>query len=160
MLWIYAANDSYFAPDLVRRMCDAFTSAGGRAQLISLPAFGDDGHYLFSRGGATWTPIVDEFLRAQLVGRRDLLPPPRPAALPLPPQLMSEKGRAGFADYLAAGPHKAFAVSPRGAWAARSGQRSAAEAQAKALEGCGKYAADCVIYAIDEALPAKADAAR
>jgi dienelactone hydrolase len=160
MLWIYAANDSYFAPDLVRRMHDAFTSAGGHAQLISLPPFGDDGHYLFSRGVATWAPIVDDFLRAQLVGRRDLLPPPRLAALPYPPQLTSDRGRAGFADYLAAGPHKAFAVSPRGAWAARSGHRTVAEAQAKALEGCGKYVADCVVYAVDDALPANADAAR
>jgi predicted esterase len=159
MLWIYAANDSYFGPNLVRRMHEAFTAAGGRAQLISLPAFGDDGHYLFSRGVGTWTSIVDEFLRAQNLGRRELLPPPGLAALP-PPLQLGEKGRAGFADYLAAGPHKAFAVSPRGAWASRSGQRSAADAQAKALEGCGKYAADCVVYAIDDALPGKADAPR
>jgi hypothetical protein len=73
---------------------------------------------------------------------------------------LGDKGRAGFADYLAAGQHKAFAVSPTGAWASRSGLRSAAEAQAKALEGCGKYAADCIVYAVDDALPGKADAAR
>jgi dienelactone hydrolase len=114
MLWIYAANDSYFGPDLAQRMHDAFTSAGGRAQLVSLPAFGEDGHYLFSRGITTWTPIVDGFLRGQLIGRRDLLPPPWLAALPLPPQLTSEKGRAGFADYLAAGPHKACRRGGRG----------------------------------------------
>ena len=159
MLWIYAANDSYFGPDLARRMHEAFTAAGGRAQLTSLPAFGDDGHHLFSRGIAVWTPLVDEFLRSQNLGRREPLPSPRLAALPPPPQLR-DKGRAGFADYLAAGPHKAFAVSPRGAWGSRSGQRSAADAQAMALEVCSKYAADCIVYAVDDELPGQTGAAR
>lgn len=159
MLWIYAANDSYFGPALARRAHEAFTAAGGQAQLIELPAFGDDGHYLFSRGVATWTLLVDEFLRAQNLGRRDLLPPPAPAALPPPPQL-GEKGRAAFAGYLAAAPHKAFAVSSRGSFGIRSAARSAAEAREKALENCGNYAVDCSVYAIDDAIAATADAAR
>ena len=136
----------------------AFTDAGGRAKFIDAAAFGEDGHSLFSRGIAIWTPVVDEFLRAQNLGRRDLLPPPAVAALPPPPRL-SEKGRAGFANYLSGGPHKAFAVSPKGAWASRSGLRSADEAQQKALEGCRQYASDCVIYAVDDALAATANAA-
>ena len=159
MLWIYAANDSYFAPDLVRRMHDAFTAAGGRAQLINASAFGDDGHNLFSRGIAVWTAMVDDFLRAQNLGRHDPLPPPALAALPVP-QNLGEKGRAGFADYLAAGPHKAFAVSPKGAFGFRSASRSAAEARDKALENCGKHAPDCALYAVDDAVAATADAAR
>jgi hypothetical protein len=36
----------------------------------------------------------------------------------------------------------------------------AAEAKEQALAGCGKYAQDCAIYAIDEALAATADAGR
>lgn len=44
MLWIYAQNDKYFGPDLARRMHAAFIGAGGRAQLIEAPAFGEDGH--------------------------------------------------------------------------------------------------------------------
>ena len=160
MLWIYAENDKFFGPALARRMHTAFTGAGGRAQFIAAGAFGEDGHSLFSGGVAIWTPMVDDFLRTQNLGRRELLPPPALANLPPPPRL-SERGRAGFADYLAAGPHKAFAVSSRGsAWASRSGRQSAGDAQAKALEACGKYAADCAIYAIDDALAAKADAAR
>jgi hypothetical protein len=137
----------------------AFTAAGGRAQFIDAAAFGEDGHSLFPRGIAIWTPMVDEFLRAQNLGRRDLLPPPSLVALPPPPRL-SEAGRAGFADYLAAGPHKAFAVSPRGSWGLRRGMRSAAEARDKALENCGKRAPDCAIYAIDDTLASSADAAR
>ncbi|MBI5320984.1 CocE/NonD family hydrolase [Bradyrhizobium sp.] len=155
-LWLYAADDSYFGPELVRRMHDAFTAGGGRAQLISLPAFGDDGHYLFSRGIPTWTPLVDDFLRERNLGRRELLPPPAPAQLPSPPRLGAD-GRAGFANYLSAGPHKAFAVSPKGSWASRSGLRSADEARAKVLETCSNYAPDCTVYAVDDAL---ADSAR
>jgi dienelactone hydrolase len=158
-LWIYAENDKFFWPELAHRMHAAFTRTGGRAQFIDAAAFGDDGHSLFSRGIPIWTPVVDDFLRTQNLGRRDLLPPPAPAALPPPPRL-SEKGRAGFADYLTAGQHKAFAISPRGAWALRSAQQSAAEARAKALEACAKYAPDCVVYAVDDMLAATADANR
>ena len=157
-LWIYAQNDKFFGPDLARRMHAAFTGAGGHAQFIDAAALGEDGHSLFSRGIAVWTPVVDEFLRAQNLGRRDLLPPPAPVALPPPPRL-GENGRAGFANYLSAGPHKAFALSPKGAWASRSGLRSAEEAQEKALEGCRQYAPDCAIYAVDDALAATANAA-
>lgn len=158
-LWIYAQNDKFFGPALAHRMHTAFTGAGGRAQFIDAAAFGQDGHSLFSRGIAIWTPMTDEFLGAQNLGRRDMLPPPTPAALPPPPRL-GEKGRAGFADYLSAGQHKAFAVSPRGSWASRSGLRSADEARAKVLEACAKYAPDCIVYAINDALAATADAAR
>ncbi len=158
-LWIYAENDKFFWPELAHRMHTAFTRTGGRAQFIDAAAFGEDGHRLFSGGIPLWTPMVDEFLRAQNLGRRDLLPPPAPAALPPPPRL-GEKGRAGFADYLAAGQHKAFAMSPKGAWASRTAQKSEAEARAKALEACAKYAPDCTVYAINDTLAATADVKR
>jgi dienelactone hydrolase len=158
-LWIYAENDKFFWPELAHRMHTAFTRAGGRAQFIDAAAFGEDGHRLFSAGIPLWTPMVDEFLRAQNLGRRDLLPPPAPAALPPPPRL-GEKGRAGFADYLAAGQHKAFAMSPKGAWASRTAQKSEAEARAKALEACAKYAPDCTVYAINDTLATTADVKR
>jgi hypothetical protein len=38
--------------------------------------------------------------------------------------------------------------------------RTAAEAQKKALDVCSKYAPDCAVYAVDDTLAAKADAAR
>ena len=83
--------------------------------------------------------MVDRFLREQNLGTRDLLAVPHAAALSPPPRL-SEKGRAEFADYLAASPHKAFAVSPNGAFGYRSGRRTAQEAQDEALAACTKYA--------------------
>jgi len=159
MLWIYADNDSYFGPELARRMYDAFTSGGGRAQLINAAAFGKDGYFLFSKDGiAVWTPVIDGFLRAQHLGRADVLPLPGPATLPPPPRL-TEQGRTAFASFLKAAPHKAFAVTPKGAFGFRSGLR-AAEAKEQALAGCGKYAPDCAIYAVDDALAATADAGR
>ena len=151
MLWIYAENDKFFGPDLARRMHAGFTGAGGRAQLINAPAFGDDGHTLFSRGIPLWTPMVDRFLREQNLGTREVAAAPLPAALSPPPRL-GEKGRSAFADYLAASPHKAFAVSPTGGFAYRGGQRSAGAAQDAALAGCAKFADDCAVYAVDEEL--------
>ena len=63
MLWLYADNDSFFSPDLVRAMHGAFTKAGGVAQLVTVPAFGEDGHRLFGGGGRdVWGPVVTRYL--------------------------------------------------------------------------------------------------
>jgi len=48
-LWLYANNDSYFGPDLVQRMRNAFLDGGGDAKLVMFDPIGQDGHYLFSR---------------------------------------------------------------------------------------------------------------
>jgi dienelactone hydrolase len=154
MLWIYSENDKFFRPELAHQMHTAFTAAGGRAQLIDAPAFGNDGHTLFSRGISLWTPMVDRFLREQNLGLRELAAAPLPATLS-PPSWLREKGRSAFEAYLAASPHRAFAVSPTGGFAYRSGQRSAAAAQDAALAGCAKFADDCAVYAVDEELVGK-----
>jgi dienelactone hydrolase len=150
-LWIYAQNDKFFGPELVRRMHTAFTGAGGRAQFVDFPPHGEDGHSLFSRGIPLWTPAVDDFLRDQNLGTRDIAAMPAPAPISPPPQLR-DKGRAGFADYLSASPHKAFAVSPKGAFAFRGRRRSAREAEEAALAACAEYAPDCTLYAVDDRL--------
>jgi dienelactone hydrolase len=149
MLWVYAANDSFFRPDLALRMFDAFTAGGGKVQLINMPAFGSDGHFLFSPAGLKiWTRISDDFLREHNLGLREPLPtPPLPALRP-PPQL-DEQGRAAFADYLAAGPHKAFAVSRRGAFGYWSAVRSRQDAQQRARSSCAKNGPGCALYAVE-----------
>ncbi len=70
MLWIYAANDSYFAPAIAEDMHARFTAAGGRAELVQPGPFGSDGHRLFfGRGGSTvWGPVVARYLARQDVG--------------------------------------------------------------------------------------------
>ncbi|RXH22084.1 dienelactone hydrolase [Bradyrhizobium nanningense] len=64
MLWIYTENDSYFGPELTRRMHDAFVAAGGNAEYRLLSAFGNDGHFMIDSPDALpiWSPIVGEFL--------------------------------------------------------------------------------------------------
>jgi dienelactone hydrolase len=63
-LWLYAQNDSYFAPALAERMAQAFRGAGGRVDFRLLPALTDDGHGLLEtpEGAAAWEPAVAEFL--------------------------------------------------------------------------------------------------
>lgn len=64
MLWVFTANDSYFAPPIAEAMHRAFTQAGGRADLKQIGAFGSDGHALFfSRAGvAIWGPLIEPYL--------------------------------------------------------------------------------------------------
>jgi len=64
MMWIYARNDTYFGPDLSRRMADAFRTAGGNVEYHLLPDFRDEGHFLISSAEAIpfWAPLVSEFL--------------------------------------------------------------------------------------------------
>ena len=44
--WLVAANDTYFSPDLSRRMADAFRGSGGKAGFHVLAASGSEGHWL------------------------------------------------------------------------------------------------------------------
>jgi dienelactone hydrolase len=63
-LWLYAANDSYFAPALAKRMAAAWQEAGGTAQLDVLPSYGRDGHDLANdrAGWEFWGDDVSKFL--------------------------------------------------------------------------------------------------
>jgi len=63
-LWIYTENDSYFGPDLSRRMHQAFVGAGGDAEYHLLGPFENEGHFLIDApaGVALWSPPVSRFL--------------------------------------------------------------------------------------------------
>ncbi len=137
-LWIYAQNDKFFGPELVRRMRNAFTGAGGRAQFVDFPQHGEDGHSLFSRGIALWTPVVDGFLRDQNLGTRE-------GARDLP--IISRRARTG------PWPSRQRELSLSAAGAAQ--MREAAEA---ALTACAEYAPDCALYAVDDHLADTANA--
>jgi len=66
------------------------------------------------------------------------------------PNLRGEKGREGYAAFLAANPVRAFAVAEGGASGWRSGQESRAKAVGGALYNCNKPARNvCRVYAID-----------
>jgi dienelactone hydrolase len=63
-LWIYTENDTFFGPELSKRMHAAYTGAGGNAEYHLLPPFGDEGHFLVGSPDAIplWAPLVSQFL--------------------------------------------------------------------------------------------------
>ena len=152
MLWIYSANDHFFSPLLAQRFYKAFTQAGGKAQFILAPPFGDDGHHLFSLAGVpTWAPMVDEFLKRQnLVLRQTLLQIPLPAAEF--PSTLPDSAREEFQQYLLSAPHKALVASSTGTVSVSIGRRARAEAEQHALKDCQKRAkdAECKVIMTDD----------
>jgi dienelactone hydrolase len=63
-LWIYAENDTFFAPWIARGMAEAYATAGGKVEFHMLPPFRDEGHVLAIHpdGRRLWTPLVRQFL--------------------------------------------------------------------------------------------------
>ena len=63
-LWLYSQNDSYFGPDLSKKMVDAFRRNGGNAEYHLLEPIADDGHFMMlsSDGIRSWSAIVEKFL--------------------------------------------------------------------------------------------------
>ena len=150
-LWIYAANDHFFGPAIARKAKEAFAGAGGHAELTLAPAFGADGHLLFSPAGIpVWTQYVDRFLDVQRLRLRSQ-PMDAPRSSLVAPEGLSPASRSAFAEYIIAAPHKAFAVSPTGAYGSRTARRTTEEATAGALENCNRYSrVSCRIIAVDD----------
>jgi len=44
--WLVAANDSYFSPELSKRLADAFRAGGGKVDFAVLPSSGSEGHWM------------------------------------------------------------------------------------------------------------------
>jgi dienelactone hydrolase len=154
MLWVYAENDHFFGPALAQQFKTAFTGGGGSVDFISAPAFGTDGHFLFSPAGvADWTPYVEQFLQQQNLTMRAtplLLPQPAIAA----PSALDANGQKAFAAFLADAPHKAFAMAPDGHFGWRSGQRTVDAAQSSALKNCQQTGRTCSVMFVDDAVVA------
>jgi dienelactone hydrolase len=64
MLWFYIENDTFFGPELSRRMYAAYTGAGGNAEYHLMPPFGGEGHFFIDSPDAIpqWSPLVSQFL--------------------------------------------------------------------------------------------------
>jgi dienelactone hydrolase len=64
MLLMYIENDTYFGPELSKRMHAAFTAAGGNAEYHLFPPHGSDGHFFVDTADAVpiWSPVVGAFL--------------------------------------------------------------------------------------------------
>ena len=67
-LWIYAENDSYFRPPLVRKMAQSYQQAGHPLTLVFVPPSGNEGHRFFDLPAHIdqWLPQVREFLAQQM----------------------------------------------------------------------------------------------
>ncbi|WP_243360059.1 dienelactone hydrolase family protein [Fundidesulfovibrio terrae] len=151
VLFVYSENDHFFGPRLARELHAAFNSAGGRAEFVMAPAFGEDGHHLFSRKGIPqWTPIVDAFLAAHGLKLREK-PLPAERTRVSPPGKLAESGRQAFENYLDAPPHKAFVMGSRGGYGWSTGKRTAQEALEKATENCRSNGNDgCTPVMLDD----------
>lgn len=64
VLFHYAENDLFFNATTSRLWYERFSAGGARAEYILQPAFGRDGHYIFSddAGVKFWLPAVERFL--------------------------------------------------------------------------------------------------
>lgn len=141
MLWVYAENDRFFGPALARQFHEAFTGAGGKAELIAAAPFGTDGHGLFSeKGQPIWTRYVDDFLARQRLTLVDRLLPSRDEASVSYPGRLSAQGKDSFRKFLDASDHKAFVMSGDGSYGWRSGQKTVEAAVEDAMANCRKNA--------------------
>lgn len=63
-LWFYTANDHSSRPAFIARLYAAYQAAGGKAELVQLGDFMEDGHTLVDRaeGVPLWLPHVSAFL--------------------------------------------------------------------------------------------------
>ncbi len=64
MLWLYATNDTFFSPDLGRAMFTAYSTAGGKGEIVEPGIYQYDGHAMFiGQGGSRlWGPPLERYL--------------------------------------------------------------------------------------------------
>jgi dienelactone hydrolase len=77
VLFHYAENDLFFNAATSRLWFERFSAGGAKAEYVLQPAFGRDGHYIFSddSGAKLWLPAVERFLaRHQVPFERMELP--------------------------------------------------------------------------------------
>ncbi len=149
MLWVYAENDKYFGPQNSRAWSEAYASGGAKLDFRLLPAFGTDGHTLFTKGNDLWQPLVDSFLKQFGFVQPGVLASPDLAALAPsvnPPASLGATGKEAYARYLTQSAPKAFASGAGGAWGWSSGDdtlsRALAHCQRKGNQPCVIYGAE------------------
>ena len=136
-LWLYAQNDSFFPPALVRRMHAAYQKSGGVAELVTFGPVGKNGHFISSlyEGRVLWLPELDRFLRTHQLPTWD--PQPFDAVY----RAVHPSQRAALTTYLSAPTEKVLSISRdhRHAWF-WSNTGDLLEAQRKSREGCERAA--------------------
>jgi dienelactone hydrolase len=160
-LWMYGANDSYFGPELVDRMHQAYTRAGGKAQLVAYGDFKRDAHTMLAsrEGEKVWLPEAERFLarigmpvreKFTVAGEAQYQAPTDYAALDDVEAIpyLAGKGRAEYKAFLQRQLPRAFAVSPTGAWGwAEEGE----DPPGSALAACQTRSQQpCQLYSVDD----------
>jgi dienelactone hydrolase len=77
VLFHYAENDHFFNPSTSRLWYKRFAAGGAKAEYVLQPAFGKDGHYIFSddSGAKIWLPAVERFMAKYNVPFERMQPP-------------------------------------------------------------------------------------
>lgn len=158
-LWMYGENDSLFDPELVARMHDAYTRAGGQARLIEYGAYRRDAHGMVGsrEGEKVWWAETEQFLRrigmptqelyavapAPTIPKSDFASLDDVEAVPF----LHEAGREAYKEYLSKLNPRAFAVAPNGAWCwAEDGE----DPEVRALATCEQKGGQrCRLYSVD-----------
>lgn len=157
-LWFYGANDSFFNPELAKRMHDAYVQAGGPAKLVAFGPFKGDAHRTFGDrdGLSIWWPETEALLKSLNMPT---------ALLPRPPSddpalaLLADTGRIPYVKnnclgiynlFLDADYPRAFAISAD----SRCGYAAGGEDPKKrAVDFCQRLAKEpCKLYATDNAV--------
>lgn len=65
-IWFYGQNDKLFGPELAASLYQAYTGAGGKAQLVAYGPFKKNAHGMSSSpdGVAIWLPETERFLKS------------------------------------------------------------------------------------------------
>ena len=150
----YAENDQYFNEETSRGWYKRLAAGGTKAEYVLQPAFGRDGHYLFSDlvGVRYWLPTVEHFLAENKVPfeRLDLADPRSQPLFQVAklPNVKSESCKSLYRVFLESPAPRAYAVSPDGRCGFAGKVRNANEV---ALRQCRRASAtgECALYAVD-----------
>jgi dienelactone hydrolase len=68
VIWLVAANDSYFSPEFSRQLADAFRGGGDKVDFRLLAASGSEGHWLAETdaGAKVYGPALDSAIKSAL----------------------------------------------------------------------------------------------
>ena len=156
VLFNYAENDLFFSPRITRLWFDRYAAGGADAEYILQPAFGKDGHYMFSDviGVRYWLPTVERFFARHNLPfeRLDAADPVRQPLLALDrlPNVKSEGCKGLYRAFLESPGPRAYAVSEDGRCGFAGGLREASETAMKQCSSVAK--GTCALYAVDDAV--------
>ncbi|HEY8605786.1 MAG TPA: CocE/NonD family hydrolase [Noviherbaspirillum sp.] len=158
-LWFYGQNDNHFGPELASRLYQAYTQAGGQAQLVAFGPFKKDAHGMSaSRDGVQiWWPETERFLRQVGMPTETVfaladevkIPEVEYASIDNLDAIPYLRGNAReqYRVFLSKTGRRAFAVSPTGAW---SWAEEGDDPVYQALSDCQKHSSEpCRLYAVD-----------